>query len=90
MDYICYTLLNEDADQSVLRDARETREQLSIVAANLQYCRNPRLRALEYRAITFRRHRYVMLYRIVGNEVYVEAIYHQLQDYENTFANELI
>ena len=31
----------------------------------------------------------IMLYRIDGATVYVEAIYHQLQDYEKTFANEL-
>ena len=30
-----------------------------------------------------------MLYRIENATVYVDAIYHQLQDYENTFADEL-
>lgn len=30
-----------------------------------------------------------MLYRIEGTTAYVDAIYHQLQDYENTFADEL-
>lgn len=30
-----------------------------------------------------------MLYRIEEKKVYVEAIYHQLQDYENIFSNEL-
>lgn len=42
-----------------------------------------------YRAIHFMRHRYLMLYRIEGATVYVDAIYHQLQDYENIFADEL-
>lgn len=37
----------------------------------------------------FLRHRYVMLYRTDGANAYVDAIYHQLQDYENTFAEEL-
>ncbi len=30
-----------------------------------------------------------MLYRIEGTTAYVDAIYHQLQDYENIFADEL-
>lgn len=30
-----------------------------------------------------------MIYRIEGTTVYVDAIYHQLQDYENIFADEL-
>ena len=29
-----------------------------------------------------------MLYRIDKTNVYVDAIYHQLQDYENTFVEE--
>ena len=37
----------------------------------------------------FLRHDYVMLYRIEENVVYVEAIYHLLQDYENLFLNDI-
>lgn len=32
---------------------------------------------------TFKCHKYFMLYRIVGAKVYVDAVYHDLQDYEN-------
>lgn len=42
-----------------------------------------------YRIIHFLHHRYLMLYRAEGQSVYVDAVYHQLQNYENTFANEL-
>lgn len=42
-----------------------------------------------YHAIHFMRHRYLMLCRIEGTTAYVDAVYHQLQDYENTFADEL-
>lgn len=33
-------------------------------------------------------HCYLMHYRIEGRTAYVDAIYHQLQDYENIFADE--
>lgn len=86
MDYIVYTLFNDAAAKSVLADARETREALSKVASSLRYCEHPELRKREIRAIFFRRHQYVMLYRIEGTIVFVEAVYHQKQDYENVFS----
>ncbi len=37
----------------------------------------------DYRRINFLNHRYFMLYRIVDNAVFVDNIFHELQDYEN-------
>ena len=89
IDYLQYTLLNNQAAYNVWQDALETREQLSRVAGSLKFCTHPQLKKNGYRAISFMRHCYLMLYRIEGTDVYVDAIYHQLQDYENIFANEL-
>ncbi len=89
IDYIQYTLLNDQAALSVWQDALETRDRLSTVAGTLRYCTHPQLKAHGYHAIHFKRHRYTMLYRVDGMDAYVDAIYHQLQDYENTFADEL-
>ena len=57
--------------------------------AALKLCIHPKLKKNRYRVIHFMRHHYLMLYRIEGATVYVDAIYHQLQDYENVFADEL-
>ena len=89
IDYLQYTLLNDQAAYSVWQDALETRNQLSKIAGSLKFCTHPLLRKNGYRAIHFMRHRYVMLYRVEDSTAYVDAIYHQLQDYENTFADEL-
>lgn len=89
IDYLQYTLLNDQAAYNVWLDALETRNQLSKVAASLNFCIHPLLQKNGYRAIRFMRHRYLMLYRIEGATAYVDAIYHQLQDYENIFADEL-
>lgn len=88
IDYIQYTLLNEQAARNVWLDALETQNQLSKIAGSLKFCSHPQLKKNGYRAIKFLRHRYVMLYRTDGSTAYVDAIYHQLQDYENTFAGE--
>ena len=78
IDYIQYTLLNEQAAYNVWQDALETREQLSKVVGSLKLCAHPQLRKHGYHIIHFLRHRYLMLYRIEGTTAYVDAIYHQL------------
>lgn len=89
IDYLQYTLLNDQAARNVWQDALETRKRLSEAAGSLDFCTHPLLKKNGYHIIHFLRHRYLMLYRIEGRTVYVDAIYHQLQDYENIFADDL-
>ena len=49
----------------------------------LKICDNPHLQSFGYRRINFQQHRYFMLYRIENAVVYVDDIFHELQDYEN-------
>ena len=89
IDYIQYTLLNPQAAKSVWEDALGTTERLESIAGSLRYCANPKLRKLGYKPIFFQHHDYVMLFRIEGNTAFVDAIFHQLQDYEKNFSQEL-
>ena len=89
IDYIQFTLLNEQAAKSVWQDAIETSNKLKDVAGSLRLCNHPKLKELGYHPICFLKHKYIMLYRIEDNVAYVDAIYHQLQDYENTFAGDI-
>ena len=87
--FISYLVLekkNMQAAQNVLEDYDATIECLKHVAGSLKLCDNPRLRRLEYRRINFLNHRYFMLYRIENNIVYVDNIFHELQDYERKMA----
>ena len=56
---------------------------MTNVAGSLKLCDNPKLRELGYRRIKFLSHRYFMLYLIKNDTVYVDNIFHELQDYEN-------
>lgn len=85
INYLLFKLNNEQAATSVTNDMENTIDQLSHVAGSLKMCEDERLRALGYRTIHFKRHRYFMLYRIEGSVVYVDSIYHDLLDYENLF-----
>ena len=89
IDYIQYTLLNEQAADNVLQDVLDTVSEIERVAGSLAYCKKRSLRNLGYRKINLLHHNYVMLYVIEGHTAYIDAIYHQSQDYENIFEDEL-
>ena len=89
IDYIQYTLLNVQAADAVSLDAVDTCTKLQMLAGSFRLCNDSLLRSLGYHSVKFSKHKYVMLYRIVGKTAVVEAIYHQMQDYEATFADSL-
>ena len=81
--YLIFEKESMQAVENVLNDYDATIESLKHVAGSLKLCDNPRLRQLEYRRINFLNHRYFMIYRIVDDVVFVDNIFHELQDYEN-------
>lgn len=83
LDYIYHTLLNPQAAVSLMQDFDETIGILEMQAESFEYCKSERLRNLGFHKIHFRRHRYLLVYRLKQNIVIVEGMYHELQDYEN-------
>lgn len=83
VNYLVVEKKNLQAARNVLNDYDATIETLKHVAGSLKLCDNPELRQLGYRRINFLNHRYFMMYRIEDKVVYVDNIFHELQDYEN-------
>ena len=83
IQYLIEKKRNPQAATSLLNDFENTKKKLEDVAGSLQLCRNKKLRDLGYRRINFAGDKYFMLYRIVDNLVYIDGIFHDLQDYEN-------
>lgn len=84
--FVKYLIMEKEsmqAAENVLNDYDATIEGLKHVAGSLKLCDNPGLCQLEYRCINFLNHRYFMLFRIMDNVVFVDNIFHELQDYEN-------
>lgn len=81
--YLLFEKKSEQAAGNVLDDFEETKRILTYVAGSLKLCDHPRLRESGYRRINFLSHRYFMLYRIENDTVYIDGIFHELQDYEN-------
>ena len=83
--YTANTLKNKQAAKAIMSDASTTKKRLSLVADKLAFCDNAVLRQHGYRRILFKKHDFFMVYRIDGNRAIVDAMYHELQDYEGTF-----
>lgn len=81
--YLLHELESQQAAASVMDDFEETVDRLSYIAGSLKLCDDEQLRSKGYRTIHFRRHKYLMVYSIDDDAVYVEGIYHDMQDYEN-------
>ena len=84
--YIQYLLFEKNSEQAagnLLDDFEETVGKLKSAAESLKLCDNPKLRKLGYRRINFLKHRYFILYRIENNTVFVDDVFHELQDHEN-------
>lgn len=58
--------------------------ELSELADTFGYCKSKRLKEMGLHRIGLAKHRYLFVYRINGNRVIVEGMYHELQDYENS------
>lgn len=85
-NFVRYLILEKEsfqAAENLLYDYDATIESLKIVAGSLKLCENRKLAMLGYHRINFLSHRYFMLYRIEGDIVFVDNIFHELQDYEN-------
>ena len=83
IQYLLFEKKSEQAAQNVLDDFEKTRDSLKMIAGSLKICENPELAKSGYRRINFFSHRYFMLYRIEDDIVYIDNIFHELQDYEN-------
>lgn len=81
--YIYIVLKNPQAAGNLMQDFDETIELLEEKADGFGYCRSERLRELGFHKIHFKRHRYLLVYRVKKDRVIVEGMYHELQDYDN-------
>ena len=83
LEYIYHVLKNPQAADNLMWDFDETIETLAEQAEVFGYYRSERLRRMGFHKIHFKRHRYLMVYRVKHDTVIVEGMYHELQDYEN-------
>ena len=86
--YTLFTLKNEDAASAILEDAESTKAILANMASVNALCDDEVLKRYGYRKQYFKKHRYLMIYRVYEDTAIVEGMYHELQDYESMFVHE--
>ena len=82
LSYLKNDLANPQAAKSLRDDWKETRESLSVIAGSIGEPDNEKLVMRNLKKMHFKRHAYVMLFRLNGDIVEVVNIYHDLQNYE--------
>lgn len=83
LEYIIFAKQNPDAAESVLEDYYETVCRLATIAGSLPEPESEILKEKGLKRINFRKHNYFALYHIDGQTVFVDKIYHDLQDVES-------
>ncbi|MBQ8982123.1 MAG: type II toxin-antitoxin system RelE/ParE family toxin [Lachnospiraceae bacterium] len=92
--YINYTknyLRNPSAATRIADDSVNTAKKLIQIADSIKLCDNPILREYGYRKMRFLQHKFIMIFRIDydSNTIVVDGMYHELQDYESLFIDEM-
>ncbi len=86
--YLTVNLGNKQAAKSLKLSIQETLHFLEFGADSLKVLNDPDLQKYGYKRITIGRTRYFFIYRIEANTVWIDAMFHELQDYENLFWDE--
>ena len=82
VEYLQYILENHQAAASLIEDVDKGLERLRRFANVYDVCENPNLAAREIRRLRLK-HRYKLFYHIEGNAVVIDAMLHNLQDFES-------
>jgi len=81
--YLANVKMNPQAVQGVIDDFDFAVGQLENLAGTFGFCEDTRLKSLGFHKLHLKVHRYLLVYRVNGNKVIIEGMYHELQDYEN-------
>ena len=84
VDYILDKFKSKQSARNLIIDFKETIKILSQNTEAYPLLEDEDLKRKNLRRIPFQKHKYVIIYHILGEtSVYLDAIYHTLQDYMN-------
>ncbi len=82
IDYFSITIMNAFARKKFYKDFISTLDFLKDSPRVMQLSKNPKLNKMGYRMIKLSKYKYLVLYTIDENIVYIQDIIHQSQNYE--------
>ena len=78
--YIAFEKKNLQAAYNVNEDFKETFQLLENVAGIFTEKNDPYFKSEGFSKLHFRKHNYYLMYHLVGNDVFIDHIYHDLQN----------
>ena len=81
LDYAVNVLKNPGAARAIIADIEEAYSRLEYMADSFAYCNDTYLADRGYRKISLSSHDYLILYRVVDDEVQIAGVFHMLQNY---------
>lgn len=83
IDYLVYHLHNRQAATGVIDDFQQACKELTYVATSIVFCNDKYLAAKGYRKLALAHHKYLLLYQVRNEIVYVNGIFHMLEKYRD-------
>lgn len=83
LDYLVYRLNSLQAASNLLNEVEAAYSKLEYMATSMPFCQDVYLRAKGYRKWPLSKHKYIILYQVKGANVYVNGIFHMLEDYQS-------
>lgn len=81
--YIVCKLGNRQAAKAVYNDVLKAYDDLEYMAGSIALCNDPYLAAKGYHKLILDHHNYILLFQILDNTVYVNGIFHMLENYSS-------
>ena len=79
--HVAVKLSNPTAADAILDDVEKAYTELEFMAESLAFCEDPILSARGFRKIRLEHHDYVVLYKVRGEIVTIEGVFHELENY---------
>lgn len=83
LSYLVNVKKNPQAATNVNNDFEDSVTDLENTAGSLKLDDDPDIAAMGYHRIHLKKHRYFLLYIVENNTVFVDRMFHDLQDYKN-------
>ncbi|MCM1159481.1 MAG: hypothetical protein NC300_12525 [Bacteroidales bacterium] len=81
LSYIVYKLKNKQAARAVYDDVKNMYDKLEYMAGSVALCEDSYLAEKGYHKLVLDKHDYILLFQIYDDIVYVNGIFHMLENY---------
>ena len=81
LDYVVNILKNPGAARAIIADIEDAYSRLEYMADSFAYCNDTYLADRGYRKISLSSHDYLILYRVVDDEVQISGVFHMRENY---------